>query len=392
MRALNEKPRGAENRLFSLIKLRLAPVGEDRRRRQTPPVVGVAQTVVAAATTARIVRRAESLERGISQPPAPIPHGNNRPFGTPGVPLKRLLVTGIHGFVGSTLARMVASEASLSDWTILPISPELDLGDRRAADELVEATRPDAVIHLAALSSVAESFKHPEATLNVNLIGTLHLLQALKAAGFSGRMVYVGTGDIYGMVDEADLPVVETRAPAPRNPYAVSKFAAETLCRQWVFTEGMSIVMARPFNHIGPGQSTLFAIPDFARQIVEIRLGRHAPTLAVGDIDVTRDFTDVRDVVRAYFELLRAGVAGEVYNVCSGIERSVRSLLERLIAIAGMEVRIETDPARMRKSEQRRMCGSAARIQGATGWVPALPLDESLQQILQYWEGELTHG
>jgi GDP-4-dehydro-6-deoxy-D-mannose reductase len=306
--------------------------------------------------------------------------------------LKRLLVTGRHGFVGSTLARMVASVASLREWRLIDVPTNLDLLDRAATDVLVGEGMPDAVIHLAAQSSVAESFKDPAATLNVNLMGTLHLLQALKQAGFRGRMLYVGTGDVYGTVDETALPVVETHAPAPRNPYAVSKFAAETLCRQWVFTEDMQIVLARPFNHIGPGQSTLFAIADFARQIVEIRHGRREPTIAVGDIDLTRDFADVLDVVRAYFALLQSGVAGEVYNVCSGTERSVRSLLQRLIEIAGMQVHIAADPSRMRKSEQRRMCGSAAKIRGATGWIPTVPLEQSLQRVLDHWEGELGNG
>ena len=304
--------------------------------------------------------------------------------------MKRLLVTGRDGFVGRTLARMVASEADLGDWHLLEVPADFDLRDRAWTDRLVGEWMPDAVIHLAAQSSVAESFKHPEATLNVNLIGTLHLLQALKATGFSGRMVYVGTGDIYGMVDEADLPVVEIAGAGPRSPYAVSKFAAETLCRQWVFTEGMQIVLARPFNHIGPGPEHAVRHPRFRQaDRRDPAWTPREPTLTVGDIDVTRDFTDVRDVVRAYFELLRAGVAGEVYNVCSGVERSVRSLLERMIEIAGVDASIATDAARMRKSEQRRMCGSAARIHGTTGWMPSLPLDESLQQILQYWEGEL---
>ena len=306
--------------------------------------------------------------------------------------MKRLLVTGRDGFVGRTLARMVAGEADLGDWHLLEVPVDFDLRDRAWTDRLVGGWMPDAVIHLAAQSSVAESFKDPAATLNINLIGTLHLLQALTKTGFTGRMVYVGTGDVYGTVDEADLPIVETLPPAPRNPYGVSKLAAETLCRQWVYTEGMQIVLARPFNHIGPGQSTLFAIPDFAKQIVEIRHGQREPVITVGDIDVTRDFTDVRDVVRAYFDLLRAGVAGEIYNVCSGVERTVRSMLERLLELAQADVTVETDATRLRKAEQRRVCGSAAKIRAMTGWSPLLSIDDSLAAILNYWEGNPAHG
>jgi GDP-4-dehydro-6-deoxy-D-mannose reductase len=188
------------------------------------------------------------------------------------------------------------------------------------------------------------------------------------------------------MVDEADLPVVETRAPAPRNPYAVSKFAAEALCRQWVFTEGMSIVMARPFNHIGPGQSDAFVVSSLARQIVEIRAGRRDPVIAAGDIDVTRDFTDVRDVIRAYFKLLEQGRAGEAYNICSGQERSVRSLLMCLVALTGVDVTIRQDPARMRVAEQRRVRGNPEKMRQDTGWVAATPLDKSLNAMLAHWE------
>lgn len=299
--------------------------------------------------------------------------------------MKRLLVTGVHGFVGSTLAEMVACDPQLSHWVVLPVSLSLDLTDSRAADELVRKAEPEAVIHLAAQSSVAESFRNPGATLTINLLGTLHLLQALKKVDFRGRVLYVGTGDIYGVVDEGDLPVVETQIPAPRNPYAVSKLAAEALCRQWVYTEQLHIVLARPFNHIGPGQSTAFAIPDFAQQIARIRSGRSAPVMTVGDVDVTRDFTDVRDVVRAYLALLERGVPGEVYNVCSGVERSVRSLLERLIEIAGVEVRVEVDHSRLRQAEQRRMWGSAEKIRRAVGWSPTVPLEESLRRILQHY-------
>ena len=209
------------------------------------------------------------------------------------------------------------------------------------------------------------------------------------AAGFSGRVIYVSTGDIYGLVDAHELPVAETHPVLPRNPYAVSKLAAEALCRQWTITESIEIVIARPFNHIGRGQSDRFVLSDFARQIAAIRQGRRAPVIHVGDIDVTRDFTDVEDVVHAYFALLARGDVGETYNVCSGHERSVRSLLERLAEIAGVDVEIETDAGRMRKAEQRRMYGDPRKIHNATGWEATTPLDVSLVAMLEHWEGEV---
>ena len=262
----------------------------------------------------------------------------------------------------------------------------VDLRDAAATSAMIASAAPDAVLHLAAQSWVPDALRDPAATLQINLFGTLNVLQALKKCAFRGRMIYVGTGDVYGIVPEDALPVAETRLPAPRNPYSVSKLAAEALCYQWTATEGMDIVLARPFNHIGWGQSDRFVLSDFARQIVEIRQGRRKPAVAVGDIDVTRDFTDVRDVVYAYFALFASGASGEVYNVCSGRDRSIRSLLARLAELAGVAIAIEQDQARLRKAEQRRVCGDPAKITYATGWVADTPLDESLAAMLSYWE------
>ena len=256
----------------------------------------------------------------------------------------------------------------------------------------MRAAAPDAVLHLAAQSWVPDAFRDPQATLEVNLIGTLHLLEALRAAGFEGRMVFVSTGDVYGLVPEGELPISEARPVAPRNPYAVSKIAAEALCYQWTVTESMHIVMARPFNHIGPGQSDRFVVADLAHQIAEVRAGRREAAVRAGDLDVTRDFTDVRDVVRAYFALLRDGVSGEVYNVCSGRERSIRGLLERLCVLAQVEVRVEREAARLRKAEQRRVIGDPTKIRAATGWEATTPLDDSLTAMLEHWEHRIQHA
>jgi GDP-4-dehydro-6-deoxy-D-mannose reductase len=300
--------------------------------------------------------------------------------------MKRLLVTGRHGFVGETLAGMVAADPALSEWQLTDVPVELDLRDTTQARDVVDAAAPDAVLHLAAISNVPESFRNPEATLAVNLLGTLHLLQALQRRRFAGPMVFVSTGDIYGLVPEAELPIAETRQPAPRNPYAVSKVAAEALCWQWTVTEGMDIRLARPFNHIGPGQSDAFAVAGLARQIAAIRAGRRDPFVDVGDIDVTRDFTDVRDVVRAYLMLMLRGAPGETYNICSGEERSIRELLSRMAGLAGVDVAIRQDPARLRPAEQRRVRGNPEKIRRATGWAAATPLDGSLRAMLEHWE------
>ena len=300
--------------------------------------------------------------------------------------MKRLLVTGQYGFVGSTLAQMVRADAAYRNWSIVDTPEELDLRDRVATFDVVASAKPEAVLHLAAQSFVPDALRDPAATLQVNLFGTLNLLQALKQSDFRGRMIYAGTGDVYGVVPDDALPISESQMPAPRNPYAVSKLAAEALCRQWAITDSIDVVLARPFNHIGWGQGERFVVSDFARQIVEIRRGRREPVVAAGDIDVTRDFTDVGDVVRAYFALLASGSTGEVYNVCSGRETSIRSVLARLAALAHVEIAIEQDPGRLRKSEQRRVWGDPAKIRRATGWEAATPLDDSLAGMLRYWE------
>jgi GDP-4-dehydro-6-deoxy-D-mannose reductase len=306
-------------------------------------------------------------------------------------PPQRLLVTGRSGFVGETLARGLADSEHGKRWELADIAADLDLRDAVATTRLVESTRPDAVIHLAAQSAVPESFRDPETTFDINLVGTLRLLQALDGAGFKGRLLYVGTGDVYGLVPESELPVAETRVPRPRNPYAVSKLAAEALCWQWHASNAMDVILARPFNHIGAGQSDRFAVSNFARQVAEIKHGQRPPVIRVGNLEATRDFTDVRDVIEAYFALLMRGETGEIYNVCSGVERSLRSLLEQLIAQSGVDVQIEVEGARVRPTEQPRMCGDSSKLCRATGWRPDTPISASLAGALQFWEGRLLN-
>lgn len=297
----------------------------------------------------------------------------------------RVLVTGITGFVGRYFAQICDCVP------LIDMGDSVDLRDGGRVRRAISKTDFDAVLHLAAQSNVPESFRDPVATFKVNFEGTYNLLNALRESGFDGPFIYVGSADAYGSVGDHGLPVDESVPLRPRNPYAVSKCAAEALCYQWSQTEDMCIVMARPFNHIGPGQDPRFAVSDFARQITEIRLGRREPVIATGDIDVTRDFTDVRDVVRAYRLLLGSGKNGEIYNVCSGNEYSLRKLITRMCELAGVEVTVKQDPARFRPAEQRRMYGSYARLRGDTGWAPEYALDETLKDVLEYWE-EVING
>lgn len=297
---------------------------------------------------------------------------------------KRLFVTGAQGFVGQYIQAAVQSDEH-AIFEVVCAEDQYDITDRESLDRVIKRARPDAVIHLAAQSHVPTSFSDPELTYRVNFFGTLTLLQALAANDFVGRMLFVGSADSYGLVEEQDLPISEKQALRPRNPYAVSKVAAEALCYQWSQTGPFDVVIARPFNHIGPGQAESFAISGFAKQIAEIVAGLRVPELTVGDLQVTRDFTDVRDIVEAYLLLLLKGESGEAYNVGSGQERSLSELLEELIQIAGVSATIKIDSARFRPAEQRRVACDAAKLRVRTGWHPRNSMNETLVEIIQYW-------
>nr|WP_255548693.1 GDP-mannose 4,6-dehydratase [Luteibacter sp. dw_328] len=290
------------------------------------------------------------------------------------------MITGGSGFVGSTI-RAAAREGGFAGWSLTVAPPGLDLRDPVAVDAWLASERADGVLHLAAQGFVPRSFEAPQETFDINLGGTLNLLRALSATKFSGRFVYVSSGDVYGLVPDDALPVDENRAPEPRNPYAVSKVAAEQLVLMWHRTFGLDAVVVRPFNHIGPGQAPNFAVASFAAQIVAIERGAPA-VLETGDIDTTRDFTDVRDVVRAYEAVLGAGVAGSTYVVASGHEYRMRTLIEMMCELVGVSVEIRQDPARMRPAEQRRMVASAALLKKHTGWEPRVPIRQTLNDVL----------
>lgn len=304
--------------------------------------------------------------------------------------VKKLLVTGLNGFVGRHLQALLATEPDAL-WRLIAPKPH-DLLDCTSLDTWLQDECPDAVIHLAGQTFVPEAFRDPQRTLQVNLLGTLNLLQALKRRGFCGTFLYVSSGDVYGQVGEANLPISEELAPRPRNPYAVSKVSAELLCQQWSYSEPWRIIVARPFNHVGSGQGEAFVISSMAGQLVRVRQGLQSAQLEVGDVDVTRDFLDVRDVLQAYLALLEHGRSGEIYNVCSGVERRVRDLIMQMASLAGVEVELVQDASRMRLSEQRRVVGCSQKLQKETGWKPSISITETLQSVLSDWAArEIKH-
>lgn len=305
---------------------------------------------------------------------------------------KKLFITGAQGFVGQHLQATALSHAWQASFEVVGGDAQYDITDRASLDNVINRAQPDAVIHLAAQSHVPTSFEDPEATYRVNFFGTYNVLRALAAAKFKGRMLYVGSADTYGLVAEEDLPIRELQPLRPRNPYAVSKVAAEALCYQWSQTGPFEVVTARPFNHIGPGQADNFAVSGFAKQVAEIALGQRSAEIQVGDLDVTRDFTDVRDIAEAYLMLLLRGKSGEAYNVGSGKEHKMSDILALLIEVAGISARITIDPERFRPAEQRRLVCDASKLKQQTGWQPRRQLNETLSEIIQHCIGKLQHG
>ena len=302
--------------------------------------------------------------------------------------MRTLLVTGHAGFVGRTVSSFLKSDAQR--WRFAALPDGFDVRSPELA-ECVAALRPDAVLHLAGVTSVAESFRDPEHCFDVNFNGTWNLLKALRAAAFRGRVLFVSSGDCYGIVDADALPIRETQPLRPRSPYAVSKAAAEALCFQWSQTQGIDVVIARSFNHIGCGQDVRFAVASFARQVAGIRAGSSSPRIETGTLDVTRDLTDVRDVVRAYLALLESGRTGEIYNVASGRETRLSDVLDQLLAIANVTARIVTDPSRVRPAEQRRAVANVDKIATDTGWTASTPLARTLSDMLDDWSRRIRH-
>jgi len=311
--------------------------------------------------------------------------------------MARVLVTGAGGFVGPHLRTALAA-AGHDVWRTdrtLAIAPQeipCELTDAEGARALLERVRPDAIVHLAGLSSVAYSFAHPQEVLAVNLGVACNVLEAVRRTTPRARVLLVGSAEQYGTVPEAEQPIRETQPFRPASPYAVSKVAQEFLALQYAATYKLDVVFARSFNHSGPGQTDRFVLPGFARQIVAAERGAAEPVLRVGNLDVRRDFLDVRDVVRAYAGILERGTGGEAYNVCRGEAFRVRDLLDTLLRWARVPVRIAPDPGRMRAGEIPVLCGDPTRLRDRTGWEPSLTMDDTLRDLLDDWRRRDSGG
>jgi len=305
--------------------------------------------------------------------------------------VRRILITGGTGFVGSHLVRFLKSaDAKLivvSSGGVKTQLPGVDYCrvDIRNADDVRAVVRdasPHQIYHLAGISSVPSSWKDPRLTFDVNVIGSYNVFEAAMHLPSPPKILNVSTSQVYAPSNAA---LLETSPLSPDNPYAASKAMAELLAIQYrKFTKG-GIITARAFNHTGPGQSTTFALPSFARQLAEMEAGLRPTTLKVGTIDVRRDFTDVRDVVVAYYELLEKGAVGEAYNVCSGRTVLLADLVKELQNNCSVAVTMEIDPARVRPGDVPQIVGDTGKLNKTTGWLPKIPLEKTLKELLEYW-------
>lgn len=262
---------------------------------------------------------------------------------------------------------------------------DLDILNEAAVSDLLRQCRPDYIFHLAAQSSVALSWEKPALTADVNIKGCIHLLEAVRSAEIKPRILFVGSGEEYGYAANRPEPTDESVVPDPSNIYAISKLTQNMIGNLYCKAYGMDIISVRAFNHIGPGQSPRFAVADFCRQAAEIILGKREPVIRVGNLSAKRDFTDVRDIVRAYAELALKGKSGETYNVGSGNAVSVQSVLDKIIELSVTDIRIEIDRDRFRPVDAPFIEADVTKLKRDTGWERRIPLEESLRNILDYF-------
>lgn len=311
----------------------------------------------------------------------------------------QILITGVTGFVGSHLAefalKMGAEVFGTYRWRSRMDNiehllgkiklVECDLRDATSVRNALIEAKPEWIFHLAAQSYVPTSWTAPADTMHINVIGTVNLFEAVRQLELDCRILNAGSSEEYGLQFEHELPIKETNQLRPLSPYAVSKVAQDLLGWQYYRSYGMFIVRTRAFNHSGPRRPEAFVDSGFAWQIAKIEAGLQEPVIHVGNLDAKRDFTDVRDIVRAYWLALEKGEAGEVYNICSGKARSIREVLDSLINMAKVRTEIRQDPSRLRPSDVPVLVGDSTKFRKQTGWEPQIPYEQTLSDMLNYW-------
>ena len=313
----------------------------------------------------------------------------------------RVLITGITGFAGSHLADYILAEHTeveifgIQRWRSRTENiehlagkielREADLRDYTSIHRVLDEVRPDAIFHLAAQSFVPTSWRAPAETLSTNIIGQTYIFEAVRALQLDPTIQIAGSSEEYGLVLPDEVPIKETNPLRPLSPYAVSKVAQDLLAYQYFESYGLKTVRTRGFNHTGPRRGEVFVTSNFAKQIASIEAELQEPVIRVGNLESVRDFTDVRDTVRAYWLAVEKGRPGEVYNIASGREITIRQLLDKLVELSRTRVEVEIDPDRLRPSDVEVLIGDASKFHADTGWEPTIPLEQTLEDLLDFW-------
>ena len=319
----------------------------------------------------------------------------------------KALITGITGFAGSHLAEYLLNEHpgvevfgtyrwrsrmdNVEHFRSRVKLLEADLRDYTSMHAALDKSRPDVIFHLAAQSFVPSSWTAPNETLTTNVSGQTNLFEAVRALRLDPVIQIACSSEQYGLVLPDETPIKETNPLRPLSPYAVSKVAQDYLGYQYFQSYGLKVVRTRGFNHTGPRRGQVFVTSNFCSQVAAIELGLQEPVIRVGNIEAIRDFTDVRDMVRAYWLAVTKARPGEVYNIATGNGIRIREMLERLISLAAVEVKIEVDPDRLRPSDVEILIGDASKFKADTGWEPCIPFEQTLNDLLEYWRQTLRH-
>ena len=312
----------------------------------------------------------------------------------------KVLITGITGFAGSHLADYCIANQDVELYGIIRWRSrteniehiwdklnllECDLRDASSTRQVIEDIMPDYIFHLAAQSFVPTSWSAPSESLTTNIIGQLNIFEAVKKLDLNCRIQIACSSEEYGMVYPDEVPITESSPLRPLSPYGVSKVGQDMLGYQYFMSYGMKVVRTRAFNHTGPRRGPVFVCSDFAKQIIDIERGVRNPVMEVGNLDARRDFTDVRDIARAYWLSLEKGKPGTVYNICSGTSYSIKEILDKLVKLSGVDVDIKTDKGRLRPSDVPLLEGDYSAFHAATGWNPEIPIDKTLSDLLDFW-------
>lgn len=312
----------------------------------------------------------------------------------------KVLITGVTGFAGSHLAEYCLGRGDVEvfgtvRWrsrmeNVKDIADDIhmidcDLRDAVAVRHCLAEVMPDYIFHLAAQSFVPTSWKAPVETLTTNIVGQINIFEAMRELKLPARVQLACSSEEYGMVYEDEVPIKETNPLRPLSPYGVSKVAQDLLGYQYHESYGLFVVRTRAFNHTGPRRGDVFVSSNFARQVAAIEKGGIDPVIHVGNLEARRDFTDVRDIVKGYWLALEKGEPGEVYNLGTGRDITIQGMLDKLLSFTGLEIETRQDPKRMRPSDVMVLCADVTKFTERTGWKPEIPLDRTLEDLLDYW-------